>query len=150
MVENLLSFAIFALWVVLCLRGYRHLGVFGVAAAGLLFFVGATAVWHRWHMRGNIQPLVIAEFFLFMAAVGSFQFGVAAQGLFTGEIRTTELNGVAATSLYPLLLAPTGEPIYRNESPARFMFEVMGRAVMGLLLAFFLPLLMMVWRFNHG
>jgi hypothetical protein len=134
----------------LCLHGYRQMSGAGLFAAALLFLAGGAAVWSRWHARAHGQPLVIAEFFMFLVAVGSFQFGLAAQGLVSGGIRTTELDGIAPTSLYTLLLAPTGELIYRSERPGRFMSEVVSRALIGLGFAFALPLLALAWRLNHG
>ena len=119
---NLLSFVMFALGLVLCLRGYRHLGVFGLFAAGLLFFVGGAAVWHRWHVRGNTSRSSSPSFSCLWRRSAPSSSAWPHKGSSAAKSGPPS-SGIAATSLYPLLLAPSGEAIYRDERPGRFMLR---------------------------
>jgi hypothetical protein len=150
MVENMISLLLAALALALWFHGYRRTGSVGVLAAALFFCAAGLAIWSRWHARQHGQPLVVAEFFLFLAAVGSLQFGIGAQGMADGYIRPTVLDGIAPDSLYNLLIAPTGEPIYRSEQPVGFLWEVAFRVIVGSVLAFFLPILAGIWRMQNG
>jgi len=85
--------------------------------------------------------------FIFELAVGALQLGVACQGLANGYIRGEgdEGRGIAATSLYTLLIMPSGKTITRDDRPARFRFELLIRAGLGLALVLF-PTLAPVYR----
>jgi len=140
-----------AFGIVLWQRGYRNLNgddegtgiawmsamaAYGVALIGLLF------EWHYWRQ----EPLLFCVF-LFELAVGAFQLGLACQGLANGYIRAEgdEGRGIAATSLYTLLIMPTGETIARDDRPARFWFEILSRTGLGLALILF-PTLAPIYR----
>lgn len=112
-----LSFC-FVFVLVLWRRGYRELDEdgegTGVAAAVALvaFAVGVVSVlvvsFHWPNLRRD--PLIVLTFFIFLVAVGAFQCALAGQALANGYIRAQgdETRGIAATSLYGLLLMPTG------------------------------------------
>jgi hypothetical protein len=142
----LLAFAL-VLWQ----RGYRELNgddegtniarmstivAFCVGVVGLLF------EWHNWQK----EPLLFC-LFLFQLAVGAFQLGLVGQALANDYIRAEgeEGRGIAATSLYTLLIMPNGEAISKDDRPARFWFEILGRAGFGLMLLLF-PTLAPIYR----
>lgn len=142
---------LFTFGLVLWQRGYRELNgddegtgiawmsaiaAFCVGLLGLLF------EWRHWQ-----QERLLFCFFLFQLAVGAFQLGLVCQGLANGYIRAEgeEGRGIAATSLYTLLIMPTGETISREDRPARFWFEILGRAGIGLILILF-PTLAPIYR----
>jgi hypothetical protein len=105
---------LFSFGLVLWQRGYQELngddegtGITWVSAgvAFCLALVGLLFEWRHWQQ----QPLLFC-FFLFEIAVGAFQLGLVGQGLANGYIRAEgdEGRGIAATSLYTLLIMPTG------------------------------------------
>lgn len=123
--------------------GYRRLNGddegagLGQALALIGFCAGGIVLLFEWH---HWKPLpLLFFFFLFAIAVGAFQLGLMSQGLANGYIRATgdEGNGIAATSLYTLLIMPTGNAISRNDRPARFWWEIIVRAALGLSLVLF-------------
>lgn len=129
----------FVLWT----RGYREIngdsegtGVAWISAM-LAFSIGLLGLlfeWRHWQQ----EPLLFC-LFLFQLGVGGFQIGLVCQALVNGYIRAEgeEGRGVAADSLYTLLIMPSGETISRNDRPGRFWFEVLSRAGMGLILVLF-------------
>jgi hypothetical protein len=142
---------LFAFGLVLWQRGYRELngdddgtGIAWTAAmaAFCVGLVGLLFEWRNWQQ----EPLLFC-FFLFQLAVGAFQLGLACQGLVNGYIRAEgdEGRGIAPTSLYTLLIMPTGETISKDDRPARFWFELFGRAGLGLFLILF-PALAPIYR----
>lgn len=124
-------------------RGYRlrngdEKGTgFGQASALIAFCTGGLVLLLEWHHWKQL-PLLFC-FFLFAIVVGAFQLGLMSQGLTNGYIRATgdEGNEIAATSLYTLLIMPTGDSISRNDRPARFWLEIIVRAALGLSLVLF-------------
>lgn len=142
---------LFAFGLVLWQRGYRELNGdeegTGIAwvSAGVAFCLGLFGLLFEWrHWRQ--EPLLFC-FFLFELAVGAFQLGLVGQGLANGYIRAEgeEGRGIAATSLYTLLIMPTGDTIAREDRPVRFWFEVLGRAGLGLGMMLF-PTLAPIYR----
>jgi hypothetical protein len=124
-------------------RGYRLMngddegtGV-GYASALMGFCTGGLVLLFEWHHWKQL-PLLFC-FFLFAIAVGAFQLGLMSQGLANGYLRVTgdEGRGIAATSLYTLLIMPTGDTISRNDRPARFWLEIIARAALGLSMILF-------------
>jgi hypothetical protein len=139
LVVALLFWAGLSLWR----RGYRLMngddegtGV-GQALALIGFCAGGLVLLSEWHHWKQLPLLFF--FFLFAIAVGAFQLGLMSQGLANGYIRATgdEGNGIAATSLYTLMIMPTGDTISRNDRPARFWLEIVVRAALGLSMILF-------------
>ena len=140
-----------AFGLVLWQRGYRELNGddegTGIAWMSTIaaFFVGLIGLlfeWRHWQQ----EPLLFC-FFLFQIAVGAFQLGLVFQGLANRYIRTEgeEGRGIAATSLYLLLIMPSGEAIAKDDRPARYWFEILSRAGLGLALILF-PTLAPIYR----
>jgi hypothetical protein len=128
---------LFSAGLILWRRGYRLMngddegtGV-GQALALVGFCAGGVVLLFEWHHWKQLPLLFF--FFLFAIAVGAFQLGLMSQGLANGYIRATgdEGDGVAATSLYTLLIMPSGEAISRNDRPVRFWLEIILRAAVG-------------------
>jgi hypothetical protein len=142
---------LFTFGLVLWQRGYRALNGedegTGIAwmSAIVAFCVGLLGLLFEW--RHWQQERLLFCFFLFQLAIGAFQLGLVCQGLVNGYIRAEgeEGRGIAATSLYTLLIMPTGETISREDRPARFWFEILGRAGIGLILVLF-PTLAPIYR----
>jgi len=147
----LVAALLFSFGLVLWQRGYRELngddegtGIAWISAV-VAFCGGLFAFLFEWRSWQQV-PLLFC-FFLFALAVGAFQLGLVGQGLTNGYIRAEgdEGQGIAATSLYTLLIMPTGETISKNDRPARFWFEILGRAGIGLGLILF-PTLAPIYR----
>ena len=140
LVVALLFWACLRLWR----RGYRLMngddegtGV-GQALALIGFCAGGLVLLFEWHHWKQLPLLFF--FFLFAIAVGAFQLGLMSQGFANGYMRATgdEGNRIAATSLYTLLIMPTGDgTISRNDRPTRFWLEIIVRAALGLSLILF-------------
>lgn len=137
--------------LVLWTRGYQALngddegtGIawMSAAAAFCIGLLGLLAQWRHWQ-----QESILFCLFLFQIGVGAFQVALVSQALANGYVRAegSEGRGIAATSLYTLLIMPTGEVIFRDDRPRRFWFEILGRAGIGLFLILF-PALAPVYR----
>jgi hypothetical protein len=142
---------LFSFGLVLWQRGYRELngddeGIRMAWISAIVAFCGGLFAflfeWRNWQ-----QVSLLFCFFLFVLAVGAFQLGLVGQALANGYIRAEgdEGRGIAATSLFTLLIMPTGETISNKDRPARFWFEILGRAILGLSLILF-PTLAPIYR----
>jgi hypothetical protein len=152
------AFAVFALVALLLLffglvlwrRGYHAqngddegTGVAHISAM-IGFCVGLLVLLPGWR-RLSQEPALLGLLLLFIA-IGAFQVGLAAQGLSNRYVRAEgeESRGIAASSLYTLLLMPSGEVVSRDEQPWRFWLWTVGRAVMGISLILFQPLILAI------
>jgi hypothetical protein len=156
LVVTLFLSMVFVFGLVLWRRGYRQIneddeGTGVVLAVGIVVFaigLGALLVVSSRSPNLRRDPLIIMTFFIFMIAVGAFQCALAGQGLANGYIRSPgeEARGIAPTSLYTLLLMPTGDAVSKDDSPARFWLEIFFRVGIGLVLVLFLPILFVASR----
>jgi hypothetical protein len=147
---------VFIFCLVLWRRGYRQINEddegtgFACVVAILAFAIGLGALLVVWFRSPNLRrdPLIVMTFFIFTIALGAFQCALAGQGLANGYIRTPgeEARGIAPTSLYTLLLMPTGDAVSKDDSPARFWLEIFFRAGIGLVFVLFLPILFVAVR----